>query len=82
MRFIADGSLQPQYVLTLSVTLQSGAATDDRRTECLVNSTFRKQARLQDLGRVLRVTLALNIEKTAADERQVLRDTFELFWSA
>lgn len=40
----------------------------DVRTECLIESTFLEQARLQNLGGVLGIALALEIEETAPDK--------------
>lgn len=43
-------------------------AVMDVRTECLIESTFLEQARLQNLGGVLGIALALEIEETAPDK--------------
>jgi hypothetical protein len=50
----------------------------DKHTEGLIVSASLFQTRLQDLGRVLRIALALQVNKPTADGRHVFRDTLQL----
>ena len=50
----------------------------DKHTEGLIVSASLFQTRLQDLGRVLRIALALQVNKPTANDRHVFRDTLQL----
>jgi hypothetical protein len=50
----------------------------DKHTEGLIVSASLFQTRLQDLGRVLRIALALQVNKPTADGRHVFSDTLQL----
>jgi hypothetical protein len=50
----------------------------DKHTESLIVSASLFQTRLQDLGRVLRIALAFQVNKSTANGRHVFRNTLQL----